>query len=264
MTMKFQNPPINELIITTYFNAPISNLRNEHVGIFWSRIKDDFPQSLQQIPIGGPEQIMDVKNEMSPMPRYCFISKDGINALQVQKNAFMLNWRRQDTDYPRFNAYLKPAFDKYFSIFSDFILTYTDTSEVAIDFCQLTYINLIKRCEFWSGPEDTRNVIPSFSVPDPGVAFQSPPAFNCGYIFEVAPDLQLVVTIRNAVLPQESDESEPVLIMEIQANGRLGKVSKLETDPWFDRAHESINRCFIGITNPQTQRQHWKLVEENR
>ena len=264
MTIKFQNPPINELIITTYFNPPISNLRNEHVGIFWSRINDDFPKSSQQIPIGGAERIIDVKNEMSPMPRYWFISKDEINLIQVQKNAFMLNWRRHEADYPRFSTYLKPTFDKYFSMFSEFIRKHTDTSELTIDLCQLTYINVIKRCEFWSGPEDTRNVIPSFSVPDPGVIFQNAPAFDCNYIFDLPPDLQLLVKVRNVVVSPKSDEAEPVLIMEIQANGRLGKASKLETDPWFDRAHEAINKCFIGITNTEIQQQHWKLMEENQ
>ncbi len=264
MTIKFQDPPINELIITTYFNPPISNLRNEHIGIFWSRISNDFPESSQQIPIVGAEQIMDVKNEISPMPRYWFISKDKINLLQVQKNAFMLNWRRHEAGYPRFNVSLKPAFDKYFSMFSEFIRNHTDTSELTIDLCQLTYINVIKRCEFWSGPEDTQHVIPSFSVPDFGDTSQNPPAFNCSYILDASHDLQLVIKVRNIVVSPKSGESEPILIVEIQANGRLGRASKLETDPWFDRAHEVINKCFVDMTNPEIQRQHWKLMEENQ
>ncbi|MCY3826204.1 MAG: TIGR04255 family protein [Candidatus Dadabacteria bacterium] len=264
MTIKFQNPPINELIITTYFNPPISNLRNEHIGIFWSRIKEDFPESSQQIPIGGAEGIVDVNNEISPMPRYWFISKDKINLLQVQKNALMLNWRRKETDYPRFNACLKPAFDKYFSMFSEFVRNHTDTPELTIDLCQLTYINVIKSCAFWSGPQDTQHVIPSFSFPSSRIT-SFPPAFNCSYMFDLLPDLQLVVRVRNNVVTSaESGEAEPVLIMEIQANGRLGKAGKLETDPWFDHAHELINKCFLEITNPEIQRQYWKLVEEGQ
>ena len=264
MTIKFQNPPVNELVITTYFSSPISDLRNEHIGIFWSQIEDSFPKSSQQIPIGGAEAIMDVKNEISPMPRYWFISKDEINLLQIQKNAFIFNWRRRKGDYPRFNAQLKPAFDKYFSMFSEFIRTHTNASELTIDFCQLTYINVIKRCEFWSGPKDTQNVIPSFSIPNPGVAFHDTPSFNCSYIFDISSDLQLVVMARNVVIsPNPEDEPEPVLIMEIQANGRLGQASKLATDPWFNRAHEAVNKCFTGMTDPEIQRQHWKLVEEN-
>ncbi len=263
MTIKFQNPPVNELVVTTYFSPPISDLRNEHIGIFWSQIKDSFPSSSQQIPIGGAEAIMDVGNEISPMPRYWFISKNETSLLQIQKNAFMFNWRRREDDYPRFNAQLKPAFDKYFSVFSEFIRKHTHTPELTVDLCQLTYINVIKRCEFWSGPKDTQNVIPSFSVPNPGVAFDGTPSFNCRYIFEISSDLQLVVMVRNVVISSNlENQPEPVLIMEIQANGRLGQTSKLEADPWFDRAHEAINKCFTRMTNPEIQRQHWKLVNK--
>ena len=77
------------------------------------------------------------------------------------------------------------------------------------------------------------------------------------------PDLQLVVKVRNVVV-SPSGEPEPVLIVEIQANGRLGKASKLQTDPWFNRAHEAINKYFIEMTNPEIQRQHWKLMEKSQ
>ena len=192
------------------------------------------------------------------MPRYWFISDDETSLLQVQKNAFMLNWRKRGTDYPRFSAGLKPDFDEYFSKFSRFVSTYTGTSELKIDLCQLTYINVIERCEFWSGPRDTHRVIPSFTTPDPGVAFENQTAFNCTYIFDVSSDLWLVVAVRNVVLSQESDEPNPLLIFEIRAEGHLGQASKAETDRWFDRAHVAINECFLGITDPKIQRQYWK------
>ena len=45
MTIKFENPPINELVIGTYFNPPLANLRNEHIGLLWSKFRDEFPTS---------------------------------------------------------------------------------------------------------------------------------------------------------------------------------------------------------------------------
>ena len=176
----------------------------------------------------------------------------------------MLNWRRRDADYPRFTARLKPDFDEYFSKFSRFVSTYTETSELKIDLCQLTYINVIKRCEFWTGPKDTQRVIPSFATPDPSVAFESPPAFNCTYAFNISSDLRLVVTIRNVSLPQRSDEPDPLLIFEIRADAHLGQASKEETDPWFERAHVAINECFLGITDPEIQKQYWKPEEDKQ
>lgn len=259
MRIKFQNPPINELVMGTYFNPPLANFRNEHVGLLWSKFRDEFPHVAQQPPIGDAEFMMALGGELFPMPRYWFIAEDQVSLLQVQKNAFLFNWRRRDAhDYPHFHENLKPTFDKYYSRFADFVASELDASPLAIDLCELTYINLIERCEYWSGPEDTPNVVPEFVVPRFGVQAASAPAFNCVYAFALAPDLQLTVTVRDARSTIKVDE--PVLVIEIRAQGRLGQVSKSESDPWFDRAHDAVIDCFVRMTNPHIQQTYWKPV----
>ena len=242
MRIKFQNPPINELVMGTYFNPSLANFRNEHIGLLWSKFRDEFPLVTQQPPIGDAEFMMALGGELFPMPRYWFISDDQVSLLQVQKNAFLFNWRRRDAhDYPHFHENLKPTFDKYYSRFADFITAELDAPPLAIDLCELTYINLIEQCEYWSGPDDTPNVIPEFVVPRLGVSAASAPAFNCVYAFVLAPDLQLTVTVRDA--RATINNNEPVLVIEIRAQGRLGQVSKSESDPWFDRAHDAVIDC---------------------
>jgi hypothetical protein len=86
----------------------------------------------------------------------------------------------------------------------------------------------------------------------------SAPAFNCVYAFALAPDLQLTVTVRDARSTIKVDE--PVLVIEIRAQGRLGQVSKSESDPWFDRAHDAVIDCFVRMTNPHIQQTYWKPV----
>ena len=259
MTIKFENPPINELVIGTYFNPPLANLRNEHIGLLWSKFRDEFPTVTQQPPIGDDQfMMMALGGELFPMPRYWFISDDQVNLLQIQKNAFLFNWRRRDAQYPHFHENLKPAFDRYYSRFADFIAAELDAPPLAIDLCELTYINLIERGDYWSGPEDTPRVIPEFSVPRFGLPALTAPAFNCVYAFALAPDLQLTVTVRNAV--STLGNNAPVLIIEIRAQGRLGQVSKSESDPWFDRAHDAVINCFVGMTDPYIQKTYWKPV----
>src|SRR5690554_3197923 len=115
MTIKFENPPINELIIATYFNQLMTNMSSEHIGLFWSRIRREFPKIQQQLPVGG-DPLFDVHgNDVFPMPRYWFMSDDHANLIQLQKNAFMFNWRRKDSDYPHFDENLKVRFDEYFN-----------------------------------------------------------------------------------------------------------------------------------------------------
>ena len=193
------------------------------------------------------------------MPRYWFISDDEINLIQDQKNAFIFNWRRRNGDYPHFLENLKPAFDKNFSVFEEFARAETETTNIPIDLCELTYVNAIERCEYWSGPADTPNVIPSFCVPDTGIDATSDPSFNCVYAYPLGADLQIRLTVRDAQTALDSEI--PVLIFEIKASGRLGQVRKSETDEWFERAHDAIVDCFVGVTNRDIQHKYWKPVE---
>jgi uncharacterized protein (TIGR04255 family) len=100
MTVKFRNPPINELVIGVYFTRDLQLLRAEHVGLFWSSIRSEFPTIQQQpivVPPFAPSAVVTIEfaapGEMFPMPRFWIESTDGQTLLQIQRNAFLLNWR---------------------------------------------------------------------------------------------------------------------------------------------------------------------------
>ena len=258
MKTRFENPPINELVIATYFNPPLFTLRSEHVGLFWSRIRDEFAAVEQQAPVGGAEAFEQLSGEFFPMPRFWFVADDKINLIQLQKNAFMLNWRRRDAEYPHFAENLKPAFDKYYRIFEDFAREDVGIQDIKIDLCELTYINTIEACEYWRGPQETARVIPSFVLPETGIETSAAPAFNCTYVYVVSKDLQLRVGIRNG--EATAKQGTPMLVIEIKATGRLGQVGKSAADAWFERAHDAIIACFVGMTSKDIQHTYWKPV----
>lgn len=255
----FENPPINEVVISTYFNPLLSDLRSEHIGLFWEKIRNEFPAVRQQPPVGiiGSEVSA---NEPFPMPRYWFIADDEINLIQIEKNAFIFNWRRRDEEYPRFYRNIKPAFNKYYGLFSDFVRTELNIAELTIDLCELNYVNALECCEFWSDPQETTTIIPSFSILKPGINFSDSPDFNCNYAYKITNDLQLNINIRSGVAAQQQDV--PVLIFEIKASGRVGQITKPGTDEWFERAHDAIIECFVGMTSPDIQKRYWKPMEE--
>jgi uncharacterized protein (TIGR04255 family) len=261
MKVRFQNPPINELVIATYFNPPLFALRSEHVGLLWSKIRDDFPAVEQQAPVGGAETIEQIGGEFFPMPRFWFVAENKINLIQLQKSAFMLNWRRRDAQYPHFAENLKPAFDKYYRVFEDFAREDVGVQDIKIDQCELTYINMIEACKYWQGAQDTAKVIPSFAMPETGIGSSAAPAFNCTYFYVLSKDLQLRVSIRNGEVTAKP--GTPVLVLEIKATGRLGQVGKSIADAWFERAHDAIIACFVGITNKDIQHTYWKPVGED-
>ena len=259
MSVKFENPPISEVVMGVYFSAPVLDFRNQHIGLLWSKIREQFPIVEQKHTLGGIEALRMPREEPFPMPRYWFISDDGIDLLQVQRNALLVNWRNRDVKYPGFQEYLKPKFDKCFMDFSEFIQDEAGASDVTIDICELTYINEIKRCDYWSSLEDTSNVLPSFHALDIGNDPASPASINCAYVYESAEDLHIRVAVKSGTLTE--DPNEPVLVLEIKTNGKIGPVSKKDTDEWFDRAHKGIFSCFLEITNKDIQEKYWKRVE---
>ncbi len=193
------------------------------------------------------------------MPRYWFIADNEISLIQVQKNAFMFNWSRKDEKYPRFHENIKPAFDKYYGLFSEFIRTETNTSEIVVDLCELTYINTIDQCEYWTGTQDTAKIIPSFAMLSSGIDALESLGFNSNFAYRLSNDLQLNISVRSGFRTQQQDV--PALIFEIKASGRLGQILKSEADEWFERAHDAIIECFLNATSKDIQDRFWNPME---
>ena len=261
----FENPPINEVVVAVNFKPALINLRSEHIGLFWAKIKEDFPIVEQKIPTSSPLEpssfLWDsiIMNEPFPMPRYWFISADQTNLIQIEKNTFVFNWRRKEDAYPRFHQHIKPAFDKYYGRFSEFIQGELRLEEPAADFCELTYINILEPCEYWSGPKDTARVIPEFSTVKPQIVASVSSEFNCTYIYKTN-DLELRIGIRNGFKTKEP--GVPILAFEIKTSRLFDEpVEKAEADKWFERAHEAVVNCFLEMTSPKIQNDFWNLVE---
>jgi uncharacterized protein (TIGR04255 family) len=256
MAVTFNNPPIEEVIVGAYFAQPIP-LRSELVGLFWSEIRKELPVIQQQTellpPFGLTKAFASIgPGELYPMPRFFLVSEDESIVVQIQKNAFLLNWRKRSAEYPRFDT-VKKRFDVYYAALVDFVSRELRTEMPLIQSTELTYSNLVDECPHWSRARDTSNVIPGFSLPNVGseaVDFNNVTA----YTFE--PDLTLNVALRTARRP--TNANAVVLAFDLRTIGALGAASKPEADNWYERAHETIIRTFTAMTAESIQRDHWQ------
>ena len=254
MRVDFESPPVSEVGIAIYFDPPLLDLRSEHIGVFWVRIKDKFPVVRQQLPVGTE---IPPGTEVFPMPRYWFVADDEATVLQIQKNAFMLNWQRQRSAYPRFHN-LKRLFDLYYAAFEHFVSTDLDLPQPSIDFCELTYVNSIEQCPFWKGPPDTQNVIPSFSLIGSGIDDSNSSGFNCEFAYHVH-DTAVNIAVRSGMKNQEP--RVPLLVLQLKGGVRMDRAAKTEMDRWLEDAHTTIRDCFLSITNREIQDEYWKRRE---
>jgi uncharacterized protein (TIGR04255 family) len=259
MKVKYKQPPINELIIGAYFDQPLA-LRAEHIGLFWSKIRSHFPKIQQQpeivLPIVGRLSFqIGFTDEPYPMPRFWLTSEDETILLQIQKNAFLLNWRKRDSEYPHFEN-VKSFFDQYLNTYSEFLKNDLGIQLPTLHIAELTYSNLIESTEYWRDVSDTTRLFPAISIPDPGLPIEGTPEFNYLTAYKLAPDLSLNVTVRSG--RKASEAGKPVLVFELRAVGALGAAPKGVADAWYGRAHDAIGRCFTSMTSPDIQRRYWQ------
>ncbi|MCL2713213.1 MAG: TIGR04255 family protein [Alphaproteobacteria bacterium] len=259
MRAKYRNPPINEVIVGAYFDQPIMPLHSEHVGLFWSQVRDTFPTIRQQPELAPPALNfsfqLGITDETYPMPRFWLSSEDGATVVQIQKNAFLLNWRKRADAYPHFDN-VKGLFDKYFYLFSTFVRSELKIDTINIQTAELTYSNLIEHGSYWTGPLDTARVLPSFAILDVGAPATGAPDFNYLTSYQLAPDLKLQVSARTG--RKAMNASESVLVFDLRAIGAMGTANTSQADQWYDRAHETIGSCFDAMTSPDIQRNYWE------
>jgi uncharacterized protein (TIGR04255 family) len=257
---KFKNPPINELIVGLYFASEVAALRAEHIGVFWASIRDEFPTIQQQLQITPPTALIPgitfgeaTFGEFFPMPRYWLEAKnEPAYLMQIQKDAFLFNWRKRGNDYPHFAA-VKAAFDKNFARYAGFLKSEFDIEPPPIGVAELTYVNLIESCEYWSSPRDTPKVIPRFSVPTGEMSTSEAAEFNQVTVERFASDLSVRTTVRSA-----KSTRGPCLVFELRCTGSQGNVVKSATDAWFERAHDLVGECFLKMTHPEIQNRYWQ------
>lgn len=261
MPLKFKNPPINEVVIAVYFQQPIIDFRSEHVGLLWAKLIKEFPH-ISQNPMLGPEIFPEIfgETEPYPMPRYWFTSQDESTLIQIQKNAFLFNWRKRQASYPHYD-HVKEKFDGHYAYFMQFIRDIGISPEIKISNCELAYINLVEKSDHWDSLSDSTNVVPSLSLIDIGDKNARLESFNYTTIYKTAHDVTIHVNIKSGRKVEEP--KHPVLLMELRATESLEKGTKSEADTWFNHAHDAIIETFVGITNKKLQQDVWVLEEHN-
>jgi uncharacterized protein (TIGR04255 family) len=144
----YAKPPIDEVAIGVQL-APINGWTEPYFGLFWSKVRDDYPKVQSQPRIEGP--IENFNQAPSPVPqiqflppggRSWYISQDDESLIQIQNNRFVQNWRRRQGDYPHFED-LKDRFWRSYNVFRD-LISVENLPTPVIQQLELSYINWIQ------------------------------------------------------------------------------------------------------------------------
>ena len=114
----FNNPPVNEVVCGLSFEK-LKGFKSHHLGLFWLKIKDEFPLVEHAVRLEYNPQQFDLKEYL---PRVWFIRKEQNRLIQLQDDKFYFNWRRmqEDETYPRYKTIIED-FKNNLSKFDNFL-----------------------------------------------------------------------------------------------------------------------------------------------
>lgn len=167
----FRKPPVIETVLGLEF-TPLDAWLISHFGLFFGDNSPDFakfeakgelPPSIESFTEQTTKLVPQVQLVEAPDIRGWYLSEDDREIIQIQKDRFIFNWRKGESElpYPRYDEYLKPRFIERYSAFTSFLSKH-HIEAPKVQQCEVTYVNHIPKGEGWQSPDDWRRVFTVF------------------------------------------------------------------------------------------------------
>ena len=255
----YDSPPVVEVAIGAQY-LPLERFRAAHVGLYWGTVKEEFPQLDERPPL--PHNRLDLENPINPrqirlelsdrpdLPRSWFISESGGRLLQLQRDRFVMNWRKtaDDDEYPRYPA-IKGDFIRLWEAYADF-LSENEIGSPSLDLLELTYVNFIPQGDGWEDMGQVGEVFMPLNWSTRSDFLPVPKTLSTAWVFMLPKHAgQLSVELR-PVAP----ENEPLrLRLSLTVTGAPADLEDTGAFAnWFDLAREWIVRGFADLVGPVT------------
>ena len=257
---EFEFPPVIEVVLGVQFSS-LQGFSNLHFGLFYSKIRADFPKYEIKPPLDPIIEHFGQKPKIEGFPGIsnfqltpisepdirCWLKDDSETRLiQIQKDRFIQNWRKitGDEDYPRYDN-LKPKFEAEWKRFCNF-LEEENIKIPAIDQCEVTYVNHIEIGKGWKSHNEVNKVFSYWSGISSGNFLPETEKVSFKTSF-VMPENKgrLHVTMQPAIRRTDAQE---VLQLNLTARGKPSSGGIDGILQWFDLGHEWIVWGFTDFT----------------
>lgn len=255
----FENPPVTETVLGVEFQ-PLSGWLIPHFGLFWERIREEYPH-VQVVPPLGPsteegEEGVFVSVEAPPV-RCWFLEPAKNRLIQVQHDRFIHNWRKfaeGEVEYPRYEAAIRPRFSREWQRFLAFLGEFgIESPQVAR--CEVSYINQLERGREWQEHQDIAEAIRTLNRDS---SFLSAPVTTRAQWTYKMPEGKgrLQVSLLPAIRHRDAKE---IYQLSLIAKGPPASSESEDILGWFDLGREWIVRGFADLT---TSKMHklWKRI----
>lgn len=244
----YKKPPVNEVVCGMRFFTP-DKLRLPHIGVLWDKFRLDYPIIQHAAPIASAKGELLIDDAIGlPLPRIWFINKSDDQLIQFQFDRFYFNWRRRQSDYPRYTYVIK-NFENVWNTMINFFTEF-ELGEFKPIECELSYINHIQKGEGWDTTADLPKIFSDFVWKQTKERFLPNPASAFWTLEFLLPEKKgsLIVSLKQAT---RKEDKVSLLVLELKARGIGESTSKDAIRGWFDLAHEWIVRGFTDLTTPE-------------
>jgi len=255
----FASPPLEEVVLGLQY-ATDKEILAHHIGLYWERIRDDFPAVQQHDPIA--EQIEDLSEESHsagigklglrlmtgapPLPRCWFLSASGAKLIQLQPGRLLHNWRKVvgDEGYPHFEALRDEFMDRWeeFSRFAE----ESGLGQPKVNQAELTYVNHIEKGACWEDIQDMPKLFSFLATPSQADRLPRLEAGEYHLHYRLPTDLgRLHVEVEPVVRRRDMSV---VLRMTLTARGPTKGNEPADVLQWFQSGRESVVWAFTSLT----------------
>lgn len=255
----FAQPPVDETALSVQF-APIPGFSIPHFGLYWARVRNEYPRFELQQPIQNvTEQFgsnLPFSNQLGiaflqlPDIRCWFLDPNGNRLIQVQRDRLVHNWRKVTgtETYPRYPE-LRESLQKEWWRFCDFLKD-EKLERPKINQCEVTYVNNIEYGKGWKDYGELDKVIAALATPKLRGRFLPDPertSMQVTYCLEEYAG-RLYVSFIPVIRSRDGKE---VLQMTLTARGAPKSSSEEDVFDWLDLGRKWIVRGFADFTTAE-------------
>jgi uncharacterized protein (TIGR04255 family) len=262
---EFDNPPVSEVVLSVEF-LPIEHWRSPHAGLYWSLISGEYPETEVQPPLPSQIEKFGEANWQRPevqiqfanpdVNRFWFVAKPGTRLIQIQRDRFIVNWRKVlgNEPYPRYEKEMRPRFEREWRQFKSFI---SDRKLGAIDVqqCEITYVNDIIKGEGWNNMSQALELFAHWLGRGSDNFLPSPETLSIAGSF-LMPEERGRLHFATQHVIRQTDQQQAIQL-RLVARGKPQSSDDRDILSWMDESREWIVRGFTDLTSPKAHKL-WK------
>ena len=255
----FDKPPVTEVALSVQFE-PLQ-LHAVHFGLLWENYRADLKDHEDKAPLNTIiEQFGEHKRAAAQLellqepvlPRCWFSNHAGTELVQVQRDRFVFNWRRAETEdpYPRY-GHVRAKFEEYFLRFQGFIEA-QEVGSILPNQCEVTYVNHVSQDEGDTNSRSERIFsILSGHHSDSFLPSPEDTLFHVRYVMENVEQVPIGRLHVHAEPRVRIEDQKKIVRLNMTARGAPLSPDIGGALDFFDIGREFVVRAFASITTPE-------------